>query len=136
MTAGAETMTQRQYEQALANVRRYLPRSLFDARTGGRIVRSAARTLRRREQAENAWRRAASPSWRELVRVESVRGDTVLLLAANPRVALAVRAQIGRVQRAFTSHVPGVRRVWVLLPEELETLDQPEPGTDEAELDG
>jgi len=73
-----------------------------------RVVRRAARELRRRERAEQAWARVAEPAWRGQTRVDRIEGRTVVVLADGPTLAYELQRRAGDLLRRLSGLLSGV----------------------------
>ena len=106
-------MTEQQYRQLLENRRRRVAGPLFDAPVVERVLRAAARSMRRRERAEKALEAVLPPELLAPTRVDSVEGGTLSIVVSDPVISERLRRQVTGLQRQLARRVPGLRQVRV-----------------------
>ncbi len=121
MPKQAHEMNVEQYRRLVENRRRRSVRALGDgsARPGARsplakVLATAARTLRLREQAEQVWEMILARELSGLVRVAGVVGDELLVAVAGSAAGYELRRRQGRLERRLGELVPGLRRLRVV----------------------
>ena len=102
-------MTRRQYRQLLHNARRRPLTPLFGGATDSRVLRTAARRVRRRELVERALAGILRREWLDVTRVDAVERDTVVLVVSDRAVREQLRRQAPSLQRQLGQRIPGVR---------------------------
>ena len=81
---------------------------LAQASPVARVVRRAARELRRRERAEQAWARVAEPAWRAQTHVDRIEGRTLIVMADSPPLAYELQRRAGELLRQLSGLLSGV----------------------------
>ncbi|MCG3128851.1 MAG: hypothetical protein CHACPFDD_03747 [Phycisphaerae bacterium] len=103
-------MSERRYEQAVRNARRW-PIGLLGASPMGVVLRRAARSSRTWQRVSEAWARVIEPEWETAAAPAGVEGDVLVVAVAQP----ALRAHLERrgevLARQVARIVPMIRRV-------------------------
>lgn len=107
-------MTETQYRQLLHNRRRRGPQPLFSAAVDGRLLRQAARNLRKRKTARAELERALPSDWLEACRVEMLCDDTLVLAVRRPAVARQMQRKITSLTKTLARSIPGLKRVRIV----------------------
>lgn len=104
-------MSEHEFQQALANHRRYRLAPLFESTPVARLLRGAASDLRRREAAQTALDQQAPLEWAGKLSVARVDGDLALLLTEDAAAAERARRGGARLLRILRAGAPQIQRV-------------------------
>ncbi len=106
-------MNGRQYQQLLANRRRKVAEPLFDSGAPDALLRSAARSVKRREQARRALAAVVSADTAASAEVAAFANGTLWLVASDPVARERLRRQTPRLLRDLARKVPDLARIRV-----------------------
>lgn len=103
-------MSQRHYEHAMRNARRW-PISLLGASPTGAVLRRAARQARMWRRATDGWTQLADPEWASLATPESIDGDVLVVGVAHATLRAHLERRAEALARQLARIVPAIRRV-------------------------
>lgn len=100
-------MGEAQYQRTLQNGRGagWSPESLQPVVPA--VIEQAARALRRRRRAQDAWEEIADPEWLMLTQVESVERGVVVVAVRGAGRCEELRRRAGRLGRQLAELAPG-----------------------------
>jgi len=107
-------MTERQLQRLLENRPRYEVVPLVDQAFLQGLLRASARACRRRQAAEDAWRRVAPAGLVPSTTVEAFDCGVLLVRVQEPAVASELRLLRAVMERRLAGLVPGLRELRVL----------------------
>ncbi len=117
-------MNERQYRQVLMNRSRRGFSSLAERGYLARWLRSAARDLRERQRAAEAWERCLPGNWSGQARVLAARSGVLTVEAADPISAARLRRGESEILKRMRSSYPAARELRVVLAGEVDDLDE------------
>ena len=104
-------MTDKQYYQLLQNRRGRQASLAFSGPAQGRLLRTAARSLRRRAAAEEALGSMLPGHLLEVTRVQALEQGTLTLSVSDRASWEQMRRRMPRLRKDLAAMVPGVRQV-------------------------
>jgi len=118
----AREMSAEEYRRQVESRRRRGLRRLGEAARGrsGRspvahVLAKAARVLRLREQAEQAWSKVVPPLLAGCAFVDGLVGDALVVAAVEPAAGYELRRCQGRLERQLRRLVPGLRHLRIVV---------------------
>ena len=109
-------MTGRQYQQLRENRRPRDARCVFGE--GGErfgFLREAARSVKRRAQAQRIIEQTFPAGWLAEIRIESFEQGKLLIAVNNPAIRERIRRQTPSLERQMIHGIPGLRQLRVSL---------------------
>lgn len=113
-------MNSRQFSQLIDNRRRASPALVLDGRPGAAILRRAARDLRSRGIADEAWQRVASSEWLSCTRVRSLCEGLLEIEVRREDCRAELQRRVAPLFRRLRGLVPNLRRVRFVSPQAQE----------------
>ena len=109
-------MTEKQYQQLLQNRRGRQASPAFSGLTQGRLLRTAARSLRRRAAAEEALGSMLPGDLLEVTRVQALEQGTLTLSVSDQASWEQMRRCMPRLRKDLAAMVPSLRQLRITPP--------------------
>ncbi len=116
-------MNERQFCQVLTNRRRRGAAPLAERGRLGTLLRNAARSLRERQRAAEAWERCLPGAWAAPARVVAARSGVIMLEATDRVVAERLRRAHAEILKRLRGSYAAAREIRIVLAGEHQDAD-------------